>query len=249
MLTVDLSLTRITIAKIGKQVRCLNLNKACLSYNVLAEGWQFIDSKHQLQWTRAWWSMFIMLLFPVLSCTQWRIDSAATSTYEIGNPPDHRGQACMKKHDVPMRHVARQVRSPTSASTPFMFSVVAVGHRQWCHIRLEHRQLTRRPWVGLPAEAWHWNEPQGPTGTPRCPVDVKYTGVNHAYQTPPYHCSFTLHMTRSIQLFKFNVCWNNSFLHKFFMSKKELNRCECEGLSVCSCGALSRVHPVPCSVI
>ncbi|KAM9338817.1 low molecular weight phosphotyrosine protein phosphatase isoform 2-T2 [Symphorus nematophorus] len=40
---------------------------------------------------------------------EWRIDSAATSTYEIGNPPDHRGQACMKKHDVPMRHVARQV--------------------------------------------------------------------------------------------------------------------------------------------
>ncbi|XP_019109671.2 low molecular weight phosphotyrosine protein phosphatase isoform X1 [Larimichthys crocea] len=40
---------------------------------------------------------------------KWRIDSAATSTYEIGNPPDHRGQACMKRHDVPMRHVARQV--------------------------------------------------------------------------------------------------------------------------------------------
>lgn len=40
---------------------------------------------------------------------QWRIDSAATSTYEIGNPPDHRGQACMKRHGVPMRHVARQV--------------------------------------------------------------------------------------------------------------------------------------------
>uniref|UniRef100_A0A1A7Y060 Low molecular weight phosphotyrosine protein phosphatase n=1 Tax=Iconisemion striatum TaxID=60296 RepID=A0A1A7Y060_9TELE len=40
---------------------------------------------------------------------KWRIDSAATSTYEIGNPPDFRGQACMKKHDVPMRHVARQV--------------------------------------------------------------------------------------------------------------------------------------------
>ncbi|KAG7244153.1 hypothetical protein INR49_004226 [Caranx melampygus] len=39
---------------------------------------------------------------------KWRIDSAATSTYEIGNPPDHRGQACMKKHAVPMRHVARQ---------------------------------------------------------------------------------------------------------------------------------------------
>ncbi|XP_056150716.1 low molecular weight phosphotyrosine protein phosphatase isoform X2 [Lampris incognitus] len=40
---------------------------------------------------------------------KWRIDSAATSTYEIGNPPDHRGQACMKRHDVLMRHVARQV--------------------------------------------------------------------------------------------------------------------------------------------
>ncbi|KAK5852948.1 hypothetical protein PBY51_006779 [Eleginops maclovinus] len=40
---------------------------------------------------------------------KWRIDSAATSTYEIGNPPDHRGQACMKKHGVPMKHVARQV--------------------------------------------------------------------------------------------------------------------------------------------
>ncbi|KAJ8274742.1 hypothetical protein COCON_G00093670 [Conger conger] len=38
----------------------------------------------------------------------WRIDSAATSTYEIGNPPDYRGQACMRKHGVPMRHVARQ---------------------------------------------------------------------------------------------------------------------------------------------
>uniref|UniRef100_A0A671FFK2 acid phosphatase n=1 Tax=Rhinolophus ferrumequinum TaxID=59479 RepID=A0A671FFK2_RHIFE len=40
----------------------------------------------------------------------WRIDSAATSTYEIGNPPDYRGQNCMKKHGVPMSHVARQVR-------------------------------------------------------------------------------------------------------------------------------------------
>uniref|UniRef100_A0A671MVL0 Low molecular weight phosphotyrosine protein phosphatase n=1 Tax=Sinocyclocheilus anshuiensis TaxID=1608454 RepID=A0A671MVL0_9TELE len=40
---------------------------------------------------------------------KWRIDSAATSTYEIGNPPDHRGQACMKRHGVSMRHVAQQV--------------------------------------------------------------------------------------------------------------------------------------------
>ncbi|XP_028295450.1 low molecular weight phosphotyrosine protein phosphatase isoform X1 [Gouania willdenowi] len=40
---------------------------------------------------------------------KWRIDSAATSTYEIGSSPDHRGQACMKKHGVPMAHIARQV--------------------------------------------------------------------------------------------------------------------------------------------
>ncbi|XP_059973698.1 low molecular weight phosphotyrosine protein phosphatase isoform X3 [Mesoplodon densirostris] len=39
----------------------------------------------------------------------WRIDSAATSTYELGNPPDYRGQACMKRHGIPMNHVARQV--------------------------------------------------------------------------------------------------------------------------------------------
>uniref|UniRef100_A0A3B5KLN7 Low molecular weight phosphotyrosine protein phosphatase n=1 Tax=Takifugu rubripes TaxID=31033 RepID=A0A3B5KLN7_TAKRU len=40
---------------------------------------------------------------------KWRIDSAATSTYEIGNPPDDRGQTCMRKHGVAMRHTARQV--------------------------------------------------------------------------------------------------------------------------------------------
>ncbi|TWW68864.1 Low molecular weight phosphotyrosine protein phosphatase [Takifugu flavidus] len=39
---------------------------------------------------------------------KWRIDSAATSTYEIGNPPDDRGQTCMRKHGVAMRHTARQ---------------------------------------------------------------------------------------------------------------------------------------------
>ncbi|XP_061478860.1 low molecular weight phosphotyrosine protein phosphatase isoform X3 [Rhineura floridana] len=40
---------------------------------------------------------------------QWRIDSAATSTYEIGNPPDYRGQDCMRKHGIAMNHIARQV--------------------------------------------------------------------------------------------------------------------------------------------
>ncbi|XP_037664019.1 low molecular weight phosphotyrosine protein phosphatase-like [Choloepus didactylus] len=39
----------------------------------------------------------------------WRIDSATTSTYETGNPPDYRGQNCMKKHDIPMNHGAQQL--------------------------------------------------------------------------------------------------------------------------------------------
>ncbi|NP_001088763.2 acid phosphatase 1 L homeolog [Xenopus laevis] len=42
---------------------------------------------------------------------EWTIDSAATSTYEIGNPPDYRGQACMKNHGIPMSHTARQITS------------------------------------------------------------------------------------------------------------------------------------------
>ncbi|XP_032705805.1 low molecular weight phosphotyrosine protein phosphatase-like [Lontra canadensis] len=39
----------------------------------------------------------------------WRVDSAETSMYEIGNPPDYREQSCMKKHGIPMSHTAWQV--------------------------------------------------------------------------------------------------------------------------------------------
>uniref|UniRef100_A0A8C8W502 acid phosphatase n=1 Tax=Peromyscus maniculatus bairdii TaxID=230844 RepID=A0A8C8W502_PERMB len=39
---------------------------------------------------------------------KWRIDSAATSTYEVGKAPDYCGQSCMRKHGIPMNHVARQ---------------------------------------------------------------------------------------------------------------------------------------------
>ncbi|XP_034143518.1 low molecular weight phosphotyrosine protein phosphatase isoform X2 [Esox lucius] len=46
---------------------------------------------------------------------KWRIDSAATSTYEIGNPPDHRGQACLKKHGVPMMHVASDLKKKANS--------------------------------------------------------------------------------------------------------------------------------------
>merc|ERR1711915_286583 len=40
---------------------------------------------------------------------KWIIDSAATSTYEIGNEPDERGQELMRKKGIPMSHVARQI--------------------------------------------------------------------------------------------------------------------------------------------
>ncbi|KAL1770067.1 low molecular weight phosphotyrosine protein phosphatase isoform X1 [Sigmodon hispidus] len=39
----------------------------------------------------------------------WIIDSAATSTYEVGNPPDYHGQNCMRKHGIPMNHIAWQI--------------------------------------------------------------------------------------------------------------------------------------------
>uniref|UniRef100_A0A4X2KIC1 acid phosphatase n=1 Tax=Vombatus ursinus TaxID=29139 RepID=A0A4X2KIC1_VOMUR len=38
---------------------------------------------------------------------KWRIDSAATSAYEIGNSPHYRGQTCMQKHGITMNHIAR----------------------------------------------------------------------------------------------------------------------------------------------
>ncbi|XP_022369150.1 low molecular weight phosphotyrosine protein phosphatase isoform X2 [Enhydra lutris kenyoni] len=50
----------------------------------------------------------------------WRIDSAATSTYEIGNPPDYRGQSCMKKHGIPMSHTARQVTKEDFATFDYI---------------------------------------------------------------------------------------------------------------------------------
>ncbi|KAJ1150169.1 hypothetical protein NDU88_002966 [Pleurodeles waltl] len=51
---------------------------------------------------------------------QWRIDSAATSTYEIGSPPDYRGDACMRRHDIIMNHIARQVTKEDFLSFDYM---------------------------------------------------------------------------------------------------------------------------------
>ena len=33
----------------------------------------------------------------------------ATSTYEVGNPPDYHGQNCLRKHGIPMNHTAWQI--------------------------------------------------------------------------------------------------------------------------------------------
>ena len=41
---------------------------------------------------------------------EWMIDSAATSTYEIGSEPDDRGNALLEKHNRNRsHHIARQV--------------------------------------------------------------------------------------------------------------------------------------------
>ena len=41
---------------------------------------------------------------------QIRVDSAATSTYESGNQPDHRTQAVAQAHGYHLHHVSRQLR-------------------------------------------------------------------------------------------------------------------------------------------
>ncbi|XP_053142065.1 low molecular weight phosphotyrosine protein phosphatase isoform X1 [Hemicordylus capensis] len=51
---------------------------------------------------------------------KWRIDSAATSTYEIGNPPDYRGQNCLRKHGITMNHIARQVTQDDFVTFDYM---------------------------------------------------------------------------------------------------------------------------------
>lgn len=39
----------------------------------------------------------------------WHVDSAATSRYEIGSPPDRRGLKVMKRHGLASNHRARQI--------------------------------------------------------------------------------------------------------------------------------------------
>uniref|UniRef100_A0A8C6HBQ1 Low molecular weight phosphotyrosine protein phosphatase n=1 Tax=Mus spicilegus TaxID=10103 RepID=A0A8C6HBQ1_MUSSI len=50
----------------------------------------------------------------------WRIDSAATSTYEVGNPPDYRGQNCMRQHGIHMQHIAQQITKEDFATFDYI---------------------------------------------------------------------------------------------------------------------------------
>ena len=54
------------------------------------------------------------------------MDSAATSRYEIGSPPDERGQACMIKHGVYQhveKHRARQITAADYDEFDFIFGM------------------------------------------------------------------------------------------------------------------------------
>ncbi|XP_042540448.1 low molecular weight phosphotyrosine protein phosphatase-like [Dipodomys spectabilis] len=53
----------------------------------------------------------------------WRMDRVATSTYEVGNPPDYGGQSCMRKHGIPMSHTARQVTKEDFATFDYILCV------------------------------------------------------------------------------------------------------------------------------
>lgn len=54
------------------------------------------------------------------------VDSAATSTYQIGNPPDRRGRACMEKHGIynnVKQHRARQITHADYKEYDYIFGM------------------------------------------------------------------------------------------------------------------------------
>jgi len=56
----------------------------------------------------------------------WEIDSAATSTYEIGCPPDRRGRECMRKHGIYKlveHHRARQIQKRDYEEFDYIFGM------------------------------------------------------------------------------------------------------------------------------
>ncbi|XP_036152967.1 low molecular weight phosphotyrosine protein phosphatase-like [Myotis myotis] len=62
---------------------------------------------------------------------KWRIDSAATSTCEVGNPPDYRGQNRRKEHGVAVNHVAQQVPEEDLVTFDCMLCMDESSRRDW----------------------------------------------------------------------------------------------------------------------
>lgn len=54
---------------------------------------------------------------------KWVIDSAATSTWEIGNSPDKRGQKLMREKGISMSHVARQITKEDYLKFDYIFGM------------------------------------------------------------------------------------------------------------------------------
>ncbi|XP_077978414.1 low molecular weight phosphotyrosine protein phosphatase-like isoform X1 [Glandiceps talaboti] len=53
----------------------------------------------------------------------WMIDSAATSTYEIGDPPDPRTITCLKKNGLSSQHIARQLTREDFSNFQYIFGM------------------------------------------------------------------------------------------------------------------------------
>nr|XP_006818620.1 PREDICTED: low molecular weight phosphotyrosine protein phosphatase-like isoform X3 [Saccoglossus kowalevskii] len=55
--------------------------------------------------------------------SEWKIDSAATSTYEIGKLPDPRNLACLKKRGLSSTHRARQITQEDFTKFEYIFGM------------------------------------------------------------------------------------------------------------------------------
>ncbi|CAO2640734.1 Low molecular weight phosphotyrosine protein phosphatase [Lemmus lemmus] len=74
-------------------------------------------------------SVFRKLVTDANVSANWRMDSATTSTYEAGNPPDYRGQNCMRKHGIPMNHTARQITREDFATFDYILCMDGSNRR------------------------------------------------------------------------------------------------------------------------
>ncbi|XP_067878180.1 low molecular weight phosphotyrosine protein phosphatase isoform X6 [Heterodontus francisci] len=78
--------------------------------------------------------------------SKWKIDSAATSTYEIGNPADERGQRCLMKHGISTNHIARQVTKNDFLTFDY---ILCMDESNLRYIKCEIRENTRTVTTGI----------------------------------------------------------------------------------------------------